>query len=231
MALTLHYHPLSSYCWKVLIALYENGTDFETRMVDFGDPDGRGAFQSLWPTAKIPLLVDGGRVVPETSIQIEYLDTHYRGKVRLLPNDPDEQLAVRLWDRLFDLYVMTPMQRFVAQHLRPESERDARVLAAARDELVAAYAMIEQKRGDGMWAVGEQFSLADCAAAPALFYASVVAPFPAEYPRLGTYFDRLMKRPSMQRTMTEAQPWFRYFPIPGAIPQRYLGDAELKPMP
>ena len=165
MALTLHYHPLSSYCWKVLIAFYENGADFEARMVDFGDADGRATFQALWPTAKIPLLVDGDRIVPETSIQIEYLDRHHPGEVHLLPDDPDERLAVRLWDRLFDLYVMTPMQRFVAQHLRPESERDARAIAEARDELIAAYALIKKERGTGTWAVGDRFSLADCAAA------------------------------------------------------------------
>ena len=150
MALTLHFHPLSSYCWKVLIALYESGTPFEAQMVNLGAPEDRAAFQALWPTAKIPLLVDDGRVVPETSIQIEHLDRRHPGKVRLLPDDPEARLAVRLWDRLFDFYVMTPMQRFVAQHLRPEAERDPRALAEALRELASAYDMIEERRGGAL---------------------------------------------------------------------------------
>jgi glutathione S-transferase len=119
MNLTLYSHPLSSYCWKVLIALHENGTPFDTRMVNLGDPEAKAAFKTLWPTAKIPLLEDGSEIVPETSIMIEYIEQRYPGKVRLIPQDPHKQLSVRLWDRLFDLYVMTPMQRFIAQQLRP----------------------------------------------------------------------------------------------------------------
>ena len=229
MALTLHFHPLSSYCWKVLIALYESGTPFEAQMVNLGAPEDRAAFQALWPTAKIPLLVDDGRVVPETSIQIEHLDRRHPGKVRLLPDDPEARLAVRLWDRLFDFYVMTPMQRFVAQHLRPEAERDPRALAEALRELATAYDMIEERRGDGAWAAGDSFSMADCAAAPALFYASVVAPFPQEHTKLAAYFERLMDRPSVQRVISEARPWFRYFPIPDAIPVRFREEPPQTP--
>lgn len=224
MALTLHYHPLSSYCWKALIALYENGAPFEARVVNLGDAAARAAYAALWPTAKIPLLVDGDRVVPETSIQIEYLDRTHPGAVRLLPGDFDAQLDVRLWDRVFDQYVMTPMQRHVAQHLRPEAERDAATLTGTVDELGRAYDLIEGRLGDRIWAAGDTFSMADCAAAPALFYAAVIRPFSPEHPRLSAYFERLMARPSVWRCIVEARPVFQYFPLRHALPARFLAD-------
>ena len=148
MTLTLYSHPLSSYCWKVLIALYENGTPFDARMVNLGDPEAKAAFKTLWPTAKIPLLQDGNEVIPETSIMIEHIEQRYPGKVRLIPQDPREQLNVRLWDRLFDLYVMAPMQRFIAQQLRPAAERDMGITANSLTELQNAYDMIEARRGN-----------------------------------------------------------------------------------
>jgi glutathione S-transferase len=224
MALTLHYHPLSSFCWKVLIALYENGAEFEARQVNLGDAEARAAFKALWPTAKIPLMEDGGRVVPETSIMIEHLDRHHPGKVRLLPGDPEELLKVRLHDRLFDLYVMVPMQRFIAQQLRPESERDPRAIAEALSDLAMAYDMVEERMDLSHWAVGQGFTLADCAAAPALFYAAIVQPFPPGHARLHRYFERLMQRPSVRRAIAEARPWFQYFPLHDAIPERFLSD-------
>jgi len=223
VALTLHYHPLSSCCWKVLIALYENGAPFEARVVNLGDPAARAAHAGLWPTAKIPLLVDGARVVPETSIQIEYLDSRHPGNTRLLPEGADAQLDVRLWDRLFDLYVMTPMQRLVAQHLRPEAERDAATLAGCGAELGMAYDLIEARLGERPWAAGEAFTMADCAAAPALFYAAVARPFPPGHARLAAYFERLLARPSVARCIVEARPFFQYFPLRGALPARFLG--------
>ncbi|GLS05611.1 glutathione S-transferase [Chitiniphilus shinanonensis] len=221
--LVLHYHPLSSYCWKMLIALYEKDLPFEARLVNLGDPQAKADFRCLWPTAKIPLLQDGERLIPETSIQIEYLDRHQPGAVRLLPADPDALLEVRLWDRLFDLYVMNPMQRFVAQRLRPEATRDPLASDAVLDELLMAYRLIELRLGTGTWAVGETFSLADCAAAPSLFYAAIVQPFPAAHPVLSGYFERLMARPSVRRVIREAQPWFKYFPLREAMPERFLG--------
>jgi glutathione S-transferase len=224
MPLTLHYHPLSSFCWKVLIALYENGAAFEARMVDLGNPDARKAFAALWPTAKIPLLEDGGRIVPETSIMIEHLDRRHPGKVRLLPQDPQEELEARLWDRLFDLYVMTPMQRFIAQQLRPEAERDSRTVAESLRDLGTAYDMIEDRLRARTWAAGEGFSIADCAAAPALFYAGIVSPFPPGHMNLAGYFERLMARPSVRRTIAEARPYFQYFPLRHAVPARFLSD-------
>ncbi|RZL35380.1 MAG: glutathione S-transferase family protein [Rubrivivax sp.] len=223
MALTLHYHPLSSYCWKVLIALYENGTPFEARTVNLGDAAERARYAALWPTAKIPLLVDGDRVVPETSIQIEYLDRHHPAAVRLLPDDAEAALEVRLWDRVFDLHVMTPMQRFIAQQLRPEAERDAATLSGAVSDLGTAYDLVESRLGDRTWAAGAAFSMADCAAAPALFYAAIVRPFSPEHIRLSAYFERLLARPSVWRCIVEARPVFQYYPLRHALPARFLG--------
>ncbi len=228
MSLILHSHPLAAYCWKVLIALYEKDVPFEARMVNLGDPEARAAFEALWPTAKIPLLEDNGRVVPETSIMIEYLDHKHPGQAPMLPGTPQEQLEVRLWDRVFDNYVMDPMQRFVAQHLRPEAERDARELASTRQNLISAYALIETKIGERTWAAGAAFTLADCAAAPSLFYATTIEPLSAEHTRLGAYFERLMARPSVARTIKEARPFFQYYPLRHALPAQYRpedGDA------
>jgi len=224
MALTLHYHPLSSYCWKVLIALYENRTPFQAQVVNLGDPAARAAYAALWPTAKIPLLVDGDHVVPETSIQIEYLDRRHPGAIQLLPGDFEAQLEVRLWDRVFDLHVMTPMQRFVAQQLRPEAERDTATLTGTVADLGTAYDLIESRLGDRTWAAGEAFTMADCAAAPALFYAAIVRPFSAEHMRLSAYFERLLARPSVWRVIVEARPVFQYYPLRHALPARFLAD-------
>ena len=224
MPLTLHYHPLSSHCWKLLIALAEHGTPFEAKLVNLGAPAERAAYAALWPTAKIPLLVDGERVVPETSIQIEYLDRRHPGRVQLLPADFDAQLQVRLWDRLFDCYVMDPMQRYIAQLLRPEAERDAKAMSAAVDALGLAYDMIESRMGAHDWAAGDDFSMADCSAAPALFYAATVRPFSAGHARLSAYFERLLARPSVWQAIVQAQPWFQYYPHRQALPARFLGN-------
>lgn len=224
MPLTLHYHPLSSYCWKVLIALYENGAPFEARLVNLGDPAARATYAGLWPTAKIPLLVDGERVVPETSIQIEYLDRRHPGRVQLLPDDFEAQLDVRLWDRVFDLHVMTPMQRFIGQQLRPEAERDAATLTSTVYDLGMAYDLIESRLGERTWAAGESFTMADCAAAPALFYAAIVRPFSPGHTKLSAYFERLLARPSVWRCIVEARPVFQYYPLRHALPARFLAD-------
>lgn len=224
MALTLHMHPLASYCWKVLIALHENETPFTVKIVNLGEPRAKAEFAALWPTAKIPLLEDPERerIVPETSIMIEYLDRHYPGRVALLPADAEARLEVRLWDRVFDAYVMTPMQQIVADRLRPQHERDPRGVAEAESTLRMAYDLIEQRLELQDWALGKDFSLADCAAAPSLFYASVVTPFARSHARLSAYLERLLKRPSVARTIDEARPYFQYFPFKDALPSRYL---------
>jgi glutathione S-transferase len=228
MALILHMHPLASYCHKVLIALYENETPFTPRIVDLGDAQARADFAALWPTAKIPLLQDTARarIVPETSIMIEYLDRHYPGRKPLLPADADARLEARLWDRLFDSYVMTPTQNIVANRLRSESERDPRSVSEATATLHMAYDLIERHMAFRQWAAGDAFSLADCAASPALFYASIIVPFAPTHVHLAAYFDRLMSRPSVARTITEARPYFHYFPFNSSIPARFLASAS-----
>jgi glutathione S-transferase len=193
-------------------------------MVNLGDPEAKAAYEALWPTAKIPLLEDDGRVVPETSIMIEHLDRRHPGRIALLPQDPDERLEARLWDRLFDLYVMDPMQRYIAQLLRPETERDPRTQAESLEALNRAYGLIEGRMGARTWASGEGFTMADCAAAPALFYAGIVQPFPPGHTVLADYYERLMDRPSVRRAIAQARPYFQYFPLQHAIPARYLSD-------
>lgn len=214
MSLTLHMHPLSSYCWKALIALYENDTPFENQLVNLGDPVVVTAFKGLWPTAKMPLLVDTaqGRTIPESSIIIEYLDEAYPGFVRFIPSDPEAALRTRLMDRLFDLYVMTPMQAVVADRIRPADAKDPFGVAQARAQLAMAYDLLEAELAGRTWAAGEAFGLADCAAAPALFYADKVAPLTAAHPIVRAYLDRLLTRTSFLRVLKEAEPYFAMFP-------------------
>lgn len=226
MSLVLHSHPLSSYCWKVLIALYETGAPFKAEMVNLGDPAAKAAYAALWPTCKIPLLQDGARIVPETSVQIEYLNAHYPGARPLLPADEALRLEARLWDRVSDFYVMTPMQRIVDDRLRPAPDRDPRAVNEARALLTTAYGMIDRNMADKTWAAGADFTIADCAAAPALFYAGIIFPFPTTHKNLGAYFERLLARPSVARVIREARPFFQYFPFKELMPQRFLdGDA------
>ena len=214
MSLILHAHPLSSYCWKALIALYEKQLDFEFRMVDLGDPAGRAAFASLWPLAKMPVLEDPerGAIVPETSIIVDYLDAHHPGAIRLIPEEIDAARDVRLWDRIFDLYVQGPMQRIVADRLRPAERRDGFGVEEARASLAIALAMVDREAAGKNWARGEAFTMADCAAVPALFYADKVMPFGETYPEALALLERLKARPSVARVLAEAEPWFKYFP-------------------
>jgi glutathione S-transferase len=217
MALILHSHPLSSYCWKALIALYENGTPFTPRLVDFGDPESLASFKALWPIAKMPVLVDEARgaTIPEASIIVEYLTLHHPGKAPLLPADAEAALEVRLRDRFYDLHVQGPMQAIVGDRLRPEGERNPAGVAEARRALGVAYDLIEGRFAPSPWAAGGEFGLADCAAAPALFYANKVAPFEADRPSIAAFLDRLKARPSVGRVMAEAEPYFAMFPGEG----------------
>ncbi|AEG93246.1 glutathione S-transferase family protein [Ramlibacter tataouinensis] len=226
MALNLYYHPLSSSCWKVLIALDEMGIAFEPRFLDLADTGEREMFLALWPTGKIPLLVDGTRVVPETSIIVEYLSRHYAEPDRsLLPREPDANLEVRLMDRVLDLYAMTPMQVVVADRLRANHERDPIAVAKARETLAMVYGLLERRLDDRPWMAGERFSLADCTAAPALFYAATIVPLPATCHRLGGYYERLLQRPSVARVLEEARPYFQFYPFREALPARFLPAA------
>lgn len=224
MALTLYIHPLASFCHKVLIALYENGTAFHSQTVDFSDAGSASALLERWPVGKIPVLYDDatGRTIPETSIIIEYLQQTCPGPVPLLPHDRETLLQTRLWDRFFDLYVSTPMQKIVTDRIRPEGSNDPHGVTDARAALDTAYAMIERQVSDHPWAVGETFTMADCAAAPALFYASIVHPFRPDQTALRDYLDRILARPSVVRTLREAKPFFHMFPYREAMPERYL---------
>lgn len=215
MSLQLFYHPLSSFCHKVLVALYENGTPFERRLLGQEDPATYAEFARLWPTSKMPLLRDlaHDRTVPETSIIIEYLQAFHPGPVTMIPADPRLASDVRLWDRLFDLYVHLPMQKIVGDTFRPAGAHDAAGVAEARALLRRSYAMVEQALGAREWIAGDSFSMADCAAAPALFYADTVEPIGAGSPALTAYLNRLMARPSYARVLEEAEPSFAMFPL------------------
>jgi glutathione S-transferase len=214
MSLVLHAHPLSSYCWKVLIALYEKHVDFEFRQLDFGDPEARAVFAALWPVAKMPVLEDeeDGVVVPETSIIIDYLDAHHLGAVRLVPEEAEAARDVRLWDRIFDLYVQGPMQKIVGDRLRPQDRRDDFGVEEARASLATALDMVDREVAGKSWTRGEAFTLADCAAAPALFYADKVMPLAGTWPNALALLERLKARPSVARVLAEAEPFFQYFP-------------------
>lgn len=213
MSLELHMHPLSSYCWKVLIALYERGTPFEAVTVNLGDPTERAAHFKLSPFGKIPALRDTARGVDvfETSIIIEYLDRFYPGAAPLIPQDADQALEARLWDRIFDLNVMNAFQPIVSDRLRPADQRDPLSVEMAYANLRHAYGVIEEKLAGRTWAAGEAFSMADCAAAPALFYAALAAPLDG-FPVTAAYRARLLERPSVARAISEAKPFFPMFP-------------------
>ena len=224
MSLTLYYHPLASFCWKVQIALYENKTPFAGEIVNLGDRQSSARFFELWPAGKMPVLRDDARdrTVPETTIIIEYLDRYYPGAQKLLPEDEDLRLDARLWDRFFDLYVQTPMQRIVANHMRQEAERDSRAVPESTATLQMAYGMLERQLAKRTWAIGDTFSMADCAAVPALFYAGTLVPFDGTHPNVGAYLDRLTQRPSVHRVLDEARPYFKMYPFKEAIPARFL---------
>jgi glutathione S-transferase len=213
MTLTLHFHPLASYCQKVLIALYENGTPFETQIVNLGDAESAAAFRKLWPVGKMPVLSDRvrDRTVAESSIIIEYLGQHYPGGTALIPANFETALRTRLADRFYDLYVHDPMQRIVGDKLRPAGRNDPHGVEMAKAMLSNSYGIIDTEIATRTWAVGEAFTLADCAAAPPLFFANKLVPF-AEYKHLAAYFDRLSKRPSVARTFSEAEPFLKFFP-------------------
>src|SRR5258708_9607077 len=214
MSLTLHFHPLASYCHKVLIALYENETPFAPNLVDLGNEAGRAALLKLGPIGKFPVLRDDARdqTIPESTVIIEYLDRYYPGRTRLIPADADRAREVRLRDRFYDLYVHEPMQKIVGDRLRPEGNKDPHGVEEAKARLRTSYGMIDREMAGRTWVMGEAFSLADCAAAPALFYANEVMPFGDTHQNVAAYFGRLKARPSYARALKEAEPYFAMFP-------------------
>ncbi|HSC82068.1 MAG TPA: glutathione S-transferase family protein [Pseudomonas sp.] len=218
MAMQLYAHPFSSYCQKVLIALYENATPFEWRLLDEHNPQNMAELEAHWPFRRFPLLVDAGRAVSESSIIIEYLQQQHPGAVRLIPDQAEQALEVRFMDRFFDLDISTPMQKCVFDSMRPEAERDARGVTEARQLLETAYRWLDAKLAQRPWAAGSEFSMADCSAAPALFYADWVQPIDASLRNLRGYRQRLLARPSFARAVEEARPYRHLFPL--GAPQR-----------
>ena len=214
MSLTLHFHPLASYCWKALIALYENDIPFTPNLVDLGNPAERAALVKLWGIGKFPVLRDEARneTVPESSIIVEYLDRHYRGPTRFIPDDAGRALQTRLRDRFYDLYVHLPMQKIMLNRMRPADKKDPQGVEEARAQLRTSYAMIEQQMANGGWAMGEDFGLADCAAAPPLFYIDKMFPLSGTHKNAAGYLRRLLDRPSYARAIEEAKPYFSMLP-------------------
>lgn len=214
MSLTLYFHPLSSFCQKVLIALYENATPFDGRIVDLLDETSAAEFRKLWPIGKFPVLRDEARdrLVPESSIIIEYLDRHYPGGTRFLPADADLARQTRFRDRFYDLHVAVPIQKIVTDRLRPAGGNDPHGVQQARAQLQTALGIVDRAMATSTWAMGDAFGMADCAAAPALFYANEVSPLGETHKNAARYLKRLMDRPSYARALEEAQPYFKLFP-------------------
>jgi glutathione S-transferase len=213
MTMELYAHPFSSYCQKVLIALYENSTPFQLKILDQETPKNFAELTRLWPLNKFPVLVDDGHPVVESSIIIEYLALSHPGPIVFIPSDPKRAIDVRFMDRFFDNYVMTAMQKPVSEALRVEGARKEEAMAEARKALDTAYAWLEKRLGGRTWASGESFTMADCAAAPSLFYADWVHQIGPDYPVLRAYRSRLLARPSFARAVDEARPYRPYFPL------------------
>ncbi|MFZ3005255.1 MAG: glutathione S-transferase family protein [Phenylobacterium sp.] len=211
MSLTLYSHPFSSYCQKVLTALWENETPFSYRHLE--EPGAGDELAALWPVGRFPVLVDDGVTVAESSIIIEHLALHHPGPVRLLPDDRAAALEVRFMDRFFDQYIMSAMQKPVLESLRTEGGRQEEVMAEAVQALGIAYAWLEQRLQGRAWAAGDSFSMADCAAAPSLFYADWVHQIGPDFPRLRDYRAQLLARPSFARAVEEGRPYRSYFPL------------------
>jgi glutathione S-transferase len=212
--LELYFHPFSSFCQKVLVAFYENDTPFEPRIVDLADETSRAHFKKIWPIGKFPVLRDeaNDRTIAESSIIIEYVAQHYPGRTELVPRDRTLAWQTRMRDRFYDLYVNVPMQKVVTDRLRPSGKRDPHGVAEAKALLQTAYGMIEQEMGGRTWAMGDAFTIADCAAAPAMYYANLVMPFGAAHENAAAYLRRLMERPSFARAVEEAAPYRGLFP-------------------
>jgi len=213
MSLTLHFHPLSSFCHKALIALYENDTRFERHIVNLMDPADAAAFKKLWPCGKFPVLQDGDRTIPESSIIIEHLDLQYPGKTRFIPADPKLALQVRLKDRFYDLHVHDHMQKVVGDKLRPDGKKDPQGVENARTRLMVSLDMIDAEMAGKTWAMGDEFTMADCAAGPPLFYIDRLFPLTGTHQNAARYLGRLRERPSYARVIEEAKPYFSMLPF------------------
>lgn len=214
MTLKLYFHPLSSFCQKALIAFYENDTPFEPHIVNLGEEKSRADFLKMWPVGKFPLLRDEARdrTIPESTIIIEYLEQHYPGRTKLIPADADLARQTRFHDRFYDLHLHDAMQKVVGDRLRPAGSKDPFGVEQAKARIATAYGMIDREMATKKWAMGDLFTMADCAAAPALFYANLAVPFGDAHKNVAAYFGRLMERPSFARAVNEAKPYFHMFP-------------------
>ncbi len=213
MSMKLYAHPFSSYCQKVLIAFYENDIPFEFRMLAPDDKQTAAEHEALWPFKRMPVLVDGVRTVVESSIIIEYLGLHHPGPVRLIPEEPRAALDVRMMDRFFDNYIMAPMQKIVSDRIRSAENRDRQGIAEARAMLDTAYRWLDHTMNGREWAAGDAFSLADCAAAPSLFYADWSHRIGEAFQNVHAYRRRLLVRPSFARAVDEVRPYRSFFPL------------------
>ena len=216
MALTLYFHPLSSFCQKALIALYENGTPFTPQKVDLMDEKENSAFKQIWPVGKFPVLRDekNGKTIPESTSIIEYLARHYPGSVQLVPKNADQALTVRAQDRFYDLNVHLLTQKVITDRLRPAGQNDTFGCGHTRALLQTALGIVDKDMARKTWAAGEAFTMADCAAAPSLFYYNMaVTPLAGSFDNVAAYLDRLMKRPSYARALKDAEPFLKYVPV------------------
>jgi glutathione S-transferase len=214
MSLKLYFHPLSSFSQKVLVALYENDTPFEPRIVDLASETSTAELKKIWPIGKFPVLRDdaGDRTIPESTIIIEYLAQHYPGRAQLIPADAGLARQTRLRDRFFDLYLNVPVQKIVTDRLRPPGRNDPYGVEQAQTLLQTALGMVDRDMAEKSWAMGEAFTIADCAAAPPLHYASMIAPFRDSHRNAARYLDRLLERPSFARAVKEAEPYLALMP-------------------
>jgi glutathione S-transferase len=211
VSLELFGHPFSSYTQKVLIALWANETPFQYRVLESDYPENFEALKRHSPFGLFPLLLDGGQPVIESTPIIEHLQAHHPGRNEWIPNG-EAGRRVRLLDRFFDLHVMSNMQVPVADKLRPEGMQDAFGVKRARVRLHTAYDWLEGEIGEP-FATGEQFTLADCAAAPSLFYADWIEEIGEKRPRLRAYRSRLLEHPAVARAVEEGRPYRSYFPL------------------
>jgi glutathione S-transferase len=215
MSLTLYFHPLSSFCHKALIALYENDIPFERRIVNLMSPADAASFKELWPCGQFPVLRDEGRnrTIPESTVVIEYLQRYFPGKTKLIPDDPELAWQVRLKDRIYDWHLHIHMQKVVGDRLRPDGDKDPHGVEQARSRMAVTLDMIDAEMAGRTWAMGDQFTLADCAAGPPLFYIDRLSPLAKKHTHIAAYLQRLLKRPSYARAIEEAKPYFSLLPI------------------
>ena len=213
MTIEFYGHPFSSYCMKALIAFYENDIPFEWRVLSPEHPENGEAMAKLWPIRRFPTIVDGDTQVMEATSIIEYLAVAHPGPVKLIPADPRTAVEVRMMDRIFDNYVMTPQGKCVFDFIRTPEKRDPTGVAEAKTMLETIYAWLDQRMAGREWAVGDTFTLADCAAGPSLFYADWTHAIPERFTTLLAYRKRLLARPSFARAVDEARPYRPFFPL------------------